>query len=503
MRRVASKILWLICLSKSAECIRLSFGVTGVPPVRGTGETPVPPAYFFLSVYLVFAGLHPSATRAAADDDWKFDILRLKNGAVFKGVVVGETATEVRFRNVRRAPGTPTVVIPPATFSRAEIAALDKLGDKDRALLLERLNALDPTGKEEAARMDELELKQVPWVGNGGGTALGYASTHFFLISNAREDIVRRAAVRLEQIYGAYTRFLPPRHQEAAPTKIVLVRSLAEYHALLQGQGANILNPAFFDARRNQVVCASDLQKIGDELAAARKHHADLDKQVQADEAKFKKQFRGTVPAQIRNALAAKRKEIREANAKNDAIFYAATRDLFETLYHEAFHAYLANFVYTASEAAVPRWLNEGLAQIFETALVEAGELRVGHADKERLAAIKDAARKGELLPLTELLNSEAKQFLVAHAGEQHVSDRHYLNSWAVAFYLTFDRKLLATPEMNEYVRFSSRGRDALEAFRELVGKPLPQFEREFREFVRDLRADGTSASRSEKSKPR
>ena len=55
--------------------------------------------------------------------------------------------------------------------------------------------------------------------------------------------------MRLEQIYGAYTRFLPPRHQEAPPTKIILIRSLAEYREFLQGQGANILNPAFFDVR--------------------------------------------------------------------------------------------------------------------------------------------------------------------------------------------------------------------------------------------------------------
>jgi len=34
----------------------------------------------------------------------------------------------------------------------------------------------------------------------------------------------------------------------------------------------------------------------------------------------------------------------------------------------------------------VPLWLDEGLAQIFETALVEAGELRVGHAERSRLA---------------------------------------------------------------------------------------------------------------------
>lgn len=446
----------------------------------------------------MFLGVLAAGRCLAADDDWKFDVLHLKNGAVFKGIVVSETASEVRFRNVRRAPGTPTVVIPAATFARGEIAGLDKLADKDRAVLLERLKALDPTGKEEAARMDELELKAVPWVGKTGTPALSHASTHFVLISNAREDIVRRCAVRLEQIYAAYTRFLPPRQQHASPTKIVLIRSLGEYRDMLQGQGANILNPAFYDVRRNQVVCASDLQKIGEDLEAARKHHVGLDKQLQSDEAKLKKQFRGSVPAPIRNAFAAKRKEIREANMKNDVIFYGATRELFETMYHEAFHAYLANFVYPAAEAQVPRWLNEGLAQIFETALVEAGELRVGHADPERLARVKEAVRKGEMLPLSELLKSDAKQFVVAHASDQQTSDRFYLNSWALASYLTFDRKLLATAQLDDYVRTPPRRSDPLDAFRALVGKPLPQFEKEYHEFLRDLRTDGTTARRSD-----
>ena len=59
-------------------------------------------------------------------------------------------------------------------------------------------------------------------------------------------------------------------------------------------------------------------------------------KQLKEDEEKKKKQFRGNVPAPIRNALGAKRKEVQQAEQKNEAIFYAATRQLFETLYHEA-----------------------------------------------------------------------------------------------------------------------------------------------------------------------
>jgi hypothetical protein len=110
--------------------------------------------------------------------------------------------------------------------------------------------------------------------------------------------------------------------------------------------------------------------------------------------------------------------------------------------------------VYPRSEGEVPRWLNEGLAQIFESAIFEAGELRVGRADPKRVAALREM-KKNEL-PLVELLRSGPKQFQVEHAGDREVSDRHYLTSWALAYYLTFDRKILGTKALITSTRCSA-----------------------------------------------
>ncbi len=428
---------------------------------------------------------------APAADDWKFDVVRLKNGKTFQGLVVAEGPTEIKFRCVRRNPGSPTVVIT-TTFHRREVAGIDKLDAADRKLLEARLKALDPTGKDEAARMENLDLKTVPWLHKGTEDALCYTSTHFVLISNAREDIVRRAAVRLEQIYTAYGRFLPARHQGGNPTTIYLVRSLAEYQALLREQGRDILNPAFYDADKNQILCACDLQRMGDDLEQIRKAHQKILDDLKDEEAQLTKYYKGKIPATARDYIANKRQEIYLANQKNDRVFQQATRHLFRTLYHEAFHAYLANFVYPPEEYTVPRWLNEGLAQIFETAIVEAGELRVGHADPERLRRIRVLARKGQLLSLSRLLTAGPRQFLVNHASARQISDGFYLNSWALAFYLTFDRHLLGTQALDRYVQSLKRGADPLAAFRELTGMPLEQFETEFRQYLRKLRPDGS-----------
>jgi hypothetical protein len=430
---------------------------------------------------------------ARAADDWKFDVVRLRNGKTFQGLVVGEGPAEIKFRCVRRNPGSPTVVIT-TTFQRQEVAGIDKLGDADREALEARLKALDPTGKDEAARMENLDLKTVPWLHKGDGDALCYTSAQFVLISNAREDIVRRAAVRLEQIYTAYGRFLPARHQGGKPTTIYLVRSLAEYQGLLREQGRDILNPAFYDAGKNHILCASDLQRMGDDLEQIRKNHQKILDDLKDEEAKLNKYYKGKVPATARDYINNKRQEIFLANQKNDRVFQQATRHLFRTLYHEAFHAYLANFVYPPEEYAVPRWLNEGLAQIFETAIVEAGELRVGHADPERLRRIRLQARKGQTVGLARLLTAGPQQFLVNHASARQVSDSFYLNSWALAFDLTFDRRLLGTPALDRYVQSLKHGADPLAAFNQLTGMPLEKFEADFQQYLLTLRPDGSTA---------
>src|SRR5262245_7585100 len=199
------------------------------------------------------------AFMAAADptSNWKFDTLRLKNGSVLRGLILEETPTHIRFQNVRRHPGRATVIFT-TLLARTEIDRSEKLSEADRQTLKTRLDELDPSREGERQRMEQLELRKAAWEGKPEA-ALRYDSEHFSLSSNAAEDIVRRCAVRLEQIYTAYTRFLPPRHKGGAPTTIRLHVSVDEYQKAIAGQGRMFINPAFFDAAANQVVCASDL----------------------------------------------------------------------------------------------------------------------------------------------------------------------------------------------------------------------------------------------------
>jgi hypothetical protein len=441
-----------------------------------------------LSLLLSLACLAAVAPPLRAED-WKLDQVHLKNGRTLQGLLVKDEGNQILFRCVTRKPGVRTVVIG-VTIQRDEIKDLDLLDADERALLAARLKALDAS-RGEAVKMAALELKPADW-GKGGKTrGLCYESAYFTLTSNAPEDVVRRSAFHLEQIYGAYARFLPPR-KDGQATTILLAASLADYQGLLREQGKVVLNPAFYDVGHNQILCGTDLVRLGEELERARQKNQRLLEDLKDREAQLQQLYKGKAPAALLKPIQDARLEAERFGKQSDDLFQAATRQLFRTLYHEAFHAYLANFVYPPAETEVPRWLNEGLAQIFETCFVEGGELRVGHADKVRLERAQAALRKGELASLTDLLESGPKQFVIVHASDQQTADRYYLTSWALAFYLTFDRKLLGTRAMDGYVHGLRRGTNPREAFADLVGEPLPQFEKGFRQYLQRLRPDGT-----------
>jgi hypothetical protein len=430
------------------------------------------------------------AAQAQVAADWKFDVVRLKNGREIRGLILSESPVGIEFQNVRRNPGRPTAVFT-TTFSRNEIDSIERLSDRERELLRERVLelSLDPS---ERQRSERVELEKTPWFGqpDAGWT---FRSDCFILSSNAPEPIVRRAAAQLEQIYAAYQQYLPPRVALSEPTKIELFQSQDEYAARLKAEGRRFINTAFFDPAANRILCTGDLARLSAELEKSRQqfknHRLDLD-QLQA---KLERLYKPPDLNRHLDAIRAARGELNRLERLRESDFAKATQRLFAAIYHEAFHAYLAGFVYP-KPIEMPRWLNEGLAQVFETALVEAGELRVGHADRERLGRAKDAIRKKSLIPLNRLLTADAPQFLAAHDSDRGAADLHYLTAWAVAHYLTFERRVLGSDALDIYLRALAGGNDPEVAFAKLVGQPVAEFERDFLAYLGRLQPDGSLA---------
>lgn len=437
-----------------------------------------------------------AAQPAAAEDAWQYDVVRLHKGEPLRGLVVEQPDGRIEVICVKRDPGRHAILFR-VKLNRRDVAGIDLLPKEARDQLRQRvqtitqnrtsldnpLATLDPDSKNPVPLVGQVVLNRVPWVGPGKhkDDALAYESAHFRLKSNADEKLVRLAALHLEEIFSAYTRFLPPRVR-GAKTTILLTRTLDDFHALAAGQGRNLFNPAFYDPDRNQILCGSSIHHLTQELQKARAYHTKTLADLKAREQELSRIYGGErhIPRQIRRPIDQARQDIANMQKRNTAVLGLAAERLFRRLYHEAFHAYLANFVYPPSEGEVPRWLNEGLAQVFEMAILDGGELRIDVPDKAHSLAVRKAVRDGTLMPLKDLLRSGAKEFLVAHASDRQVSDRCYQASWALAFHLAFEHKLLGTPALDRYVRELKRGTDPLLAFRDLVGRPLDAFEKDY-----------------------
>jgi hypothetical protein len=450
---------------------------------------------------LLAAGLLGQPVGPAAD--WKLDELTLANGQRLGGLILDEGPAGVRFVWVRRQPGRPTVTLT-TSFQPREIASAVRLPDADRAALREKLAELDAARGGERARADALELAPADWPGRPGG-GRRYRSELFVLTTDAPDEVARLAAVRLEQIYTAYARVLPPRAAGGRPTEIFLAADRDGYRRLLGPAAGPLLHPAVFDPHANRIVCGTDLRPLGAELAAARFRAAQQLAKLDRYEAEVGKLYKDSRAERDRHLAAAaeQRRRVRVADAANARRLEAETGRLFPLLYHETFHAYAGNFVYPplaadavragAGTGELPRWLNEGLAQIFETAVLDGSELRVGHADRDRLARAQELLKgKGGLVPVADLLRAGRDEFLAAHADQRAAADRTYLTSWAAAFDLAFDRRLVGTAPFHAYLAEVNGGGDPVRAFERLVGQDVPAFERDLHAYLARLQPDGT-----------
>lgn len=423
---------------------------------------------------------------------WPTERLTHIGGAVFPGLVLAEDDAGVLFRVVRQQPGRPTVTLT-SRFPRAEVKALEKLPEAERVKLRDRLAALDPAN--EQARRDAVSLDVADWPGSPV-IARRYRSDQFVLVSACPEGVTRQAAVRLEQLSAALVHLLPSRQPTARPTTVFLSGTPAEYLQLLGQAGAGpLVNPAVYDPTAGRIVVGTDLADRVAKLAQARRDHQTQRAAVDAYEAEIRKLYQKS-PAELDRHLrtaVAQRLKLRDADRVNDRRLELAVERALALLAHEGFHAYASTFLYPPTAGpGLPRWLDEGLAQVMETAVLEAGELRVGHADPIRLERVKNAitGKEKPLMPVAELLTGGAEQFLARHADRTATADRAYLTAWAMAMHLTFDRRLLNGTGFEVY-RLAAND---MAAFERWVGRTLPEYERELAAYLKRLKPDGTLA---------
>jgi hypothetical protein len=426
---------------------------------------------------------------------WKLETVTLKSGMQFRGLLQSQAAAELDFAEIVQPAGKPMYAVIRG-IPKADVEKLDLLKDAEHAELAARFGRFRNRSVIEAGRIDQVALEIVF---RGDQAMLSCDSPWFKLTSTTDDERTRQCVVRIEQIFRAYRTLLPPRVAQPERLSVMLCGSVDDYRGRLRKLDLSLDNAAFYSPRERTILAGCDLNLFAERLAQVRREHDEVKRAYAKLDVEFSQRLSALnaelkaggfsddeATAEIRQRKAtwkAQMEEVLTANSQrqrtNEQKFADVTRQMFSRLNHEAFHAYLDTFVYPHDQHHVPRWLNEGLAQVFESGQLDGDSLRIDAPDRERLKRLQDDLA-AQPLPLAQLLTAQEREFLGPHGDTS--SQRHYLYAWGLAYFLAFDENLLATPRMDEYVSQDAQRLEPLARFQRLVNQPLPKLEQRWRE---------------------
>lgn len=434
---------------------------------------------------------------------WQTDEVELTDGRTLRGLIEEESEQRIKFLEMRRRPGRPVTLVG-HSLSRPEIVGIERLPEDARSVLRARLQAVRNRAAIEAGRAQNVRLEEFD---RDGTRFSSYQGWWFRIEASLDPSEVRRIVVRLEQMFRAFEQVLPPPGGYTAAEgdiSVVVFGDHRQYAAFLRREGLAIRNPAFFDPARGRVVVSSNLSRVlrraraiedahllrlrdlfpKDEVVAAAL--ADRDKRLEKGGygAMKRRDLLFLTLQRWRQEEDALVTRMRRVERRNRDAVQAERESLEKRLFHEAFHAYTSTRFESPHNQNLPRWLSEGLAQLFESPLLEADLLRIDAPDPERLVRLLDDFDSADPLTLADLLAADQAKFLVAHDASGRTSERHYLYAWAVAYYLVFEHSPSAMRQLGEGLDGSLF---AIADFEEFVGMPMETFEARWRTRMREL----------------
>jgi len=435
---------------------------------------------------------------------WRLEAVELRDGRRLEGLVVagrggvpGPADDEIEFLEVIRPAGRGMQLISWPPLPAEAVRFVERLPEPAHLDLADKVDAFR-TGRR---RRDAAATVQLGRRGEDG--AWLYEGPDFSLESTADPTLTQEAVVRLELLGAALPSLVQPL-MTGKPLTVRLCGSLAEYRRVQDEVGVRIENPAFYLAERRLLVAGSDLPALMTEhraanglLDAAAQQQAALEAQLETRLRRLANDLeaRGTPAAeradivrQARQRWSRERSEqaerIEAARRDNDATLARARRRFDAWLAHEAWHAYADRRLRAAAAPGLPAWLDEGVAQVVETAPVEAGEVRLDLFDRDRLGRLQDLLRAGGIPPLADVVTGGQEPFLAGHAGgDQAVA---YLTAWGLALDLAVVRPVLSSGKVREFTAAGEA--DAVARFEALVGMPIDLFDRQWRNRLQGMR---------------
>lgn len=428
--------------------------------------------------------------------------VELTNGEIRFGLIESVDEQWVHLVEIKRHPGRPaSLVVRP--IERSAVVGMVRLPESEREELQERVAALAFRAQIEAAQMEAVGLdKRI----ENGITTFSYSGRWFLLETDLPEEIARRVVVRLEQVFSAYRQLLPPRRERPRALRIRIFSSRMEYEEALRRYEVRLANPAVFLPRENLVLAGAELGQFAVQLNQLQQEHARLRQELiqlrrqmtkKLEELGRKLRQEG-VPRQeaakilqreravLENQISQKMNEIQRVDRKNAELFSKIMLQTLRQLYHEAFHAYMENYLFPSKEHPTPLWLQEGLAMLFQEGVLEADTLRIDALSEEAAAVIRQDRRRGRTMTFGQLLEAGPAEFLQTPGQTSSASNRYYAYAWAGVYYLCQTGKL-RPGGLEDYLSPAGQAAPAGERFRRLVGKTVEEWDRDWQNFLRSL----------------
>ncbi len=126
------------------------------------------------------------------------------------------------------------------------------------------------------------------------------------------------------------------------------------------------------------------------------------------------------------------------------------------------FHEY-THFEFSADAGWMPLWLNEGLAQFFETTEIRDKNVRLGVESPDSIMAL----RQSGLMPLPVLLKVD---FTSPYYHQEQKGSIFYAESWALTHMLMIDDRVHKTAHLDDYMRLVSQHQDPVAAAEQVWG---------------------------------
>lgn len=147
------------------------------------------------------------------------------------------------------------------------------------------------------------------------------------------------------------------------------------------------------------------------------------------------------------------------------------------------FHEYMHYLLHNGSRSAVPRWWDEGVAELFSTITDYDGKVEFGRFPKARTYAFYGTG----MLPLESMLRATGNSPELRNPA---LASAFYGQAWLMAHYL-----LIGNPErgrqMEDYLQAVDAGVPVEQAVQRAFGVGMPALEKEFEAYARSNRIKG------------